>query len=201
LTITSGLRAATVPKRCNRLRPSVMPSRRRAQPPWRRRRRSTRGSRHVHGCGVAGRNGPADADTGCPGVVEEAADEVAALAGHADAPGRRVRRKRSARTAWPVCSPRPGRSAGEQDAEFVSQSDQFGLGAAALFAGLAVTGARQEGGLDPLAAQARNSAGFARRGCTRRRDRSHQRAGHRCRPQSGSRALLAAQVRAVHAAW
>ena len=53
--------------------------------------------------GVAGRHGAADADAGLARVVEEAADEVAALAGDGDAAGRRVRARRSGRTGWPAC--------------------------------------------------------------------------------------------------
>ena len=57
-----------------------------------RRRRSSRKSVTPTMADVAGRDGPADADAAGAGVVHERRHEVAGLAGHADAPGRRVGR-------------------------------------------------------------------------------------------------------------
>ena len=86
------------------------PRRRRAPRPWRRRGVPAEVVGRADRGGVAGRHGPADADAGLAGVVQEAADEVAALAGDADAPGRRVRGDDLGAQLRRRARPRPGRS-------------------------------------------------------------------------------------------
>ena len=99
---------------------------------------------------VAGRDGAADADARRAGVVQEARDEVARLAGDADRPLRRIRRDdlqaHVDRGADDALAVRPG----EQDAEFVGQRDEIGLRLHAVLARFAVPGRGEERGLDPL---------------------------------------------------
>ena len=126
----------------------------------------------------------------CSGEVEEARHEVAALAGDADATGRRVRRDdlgaqvgRRRHDALPV-------GAGEQDAELVGQRHELVLGRA----GPPRPPRRSR-------REVRNAARMPLRGaraqqlevgrwpaCTRTRGRPRRRAGRRCRRPVGCRA-------------
>ena len=124
---------------------------------------------HVDGGGVAGAHRPADADAGGHGQVLEAGHEVARLAGHPDAPGRRVgghdlgaQRRRGGHHALAV-------GAGQQHAQLVAEGHQVGLGRLAVGPGLAVAGRGDEGGPDALGRRGPQQVGVGRRpGCTRR---------------------------------
>ena len=93
---------------------------------------------------VAGRHGPADADPARPRHVHEARHEVAALAGHADAPGRRVRRHDLGAQVGRRADHALAVRAGEQDAELVGERDELGLGDPPLVTGFAVAGRGEE---------------------------------------------------------
>ncbi len=115
------------------------------------------------GGGVAGRDGPTDTHPGLAGVVEEAADEVPALAGNGDAALGRVGRDDLGAQAHRRAHQALSVGSGQKDAQLVGQVDQLGLCPTPLGACLAVTRAGEEGRLHPLGGASPQQGGVGTR--------------------------------------